>query len=54
MNRQISNQTTHKAIMEYKNVTVDGVPVFYREIGDHINPKTCIASRFSLVFSSIP
>ena len=46
MNRQISNQTTHKAIMEYKNVTVDGVPVFYREIGDHINPKLVLLHGF--------
>ena len=32
--------------MEYKNVTVDGMPVFYREIGDHTNPKLVLLHGF--------
>lgn len=46
MNRQISNQKMQNPIMEYKEVTVDGLTVFYREIGDHTNPKLVLLHGF--------
>jgi pimeloyl-ACP methyl ester carboxylesterase len=45
MNRQISNQT-HNAITQYKKVTIDGLSVFYREIGDRGNPKLVLLHGF--------
>ena len=38
-NRQISNQKMEDVIMKYKTVKVDGLSVFYREIGDQTKPK---------------
>jgi pimeloyl-ACP methyl ester carboxylesterase len=38
-NRQISNQNMEDLIMKYKTVKVDGLSVFYREIGDQTKPK---------------
>ena len=38
-NKQISNQKMEDVIMEYKTVKVDGLSVFYREIGDQTKPK---------------
>lgn len=46
MNRQVSNQKMQNPIMEYKEVTVDGLTVFYREIGDHTNPKLVLLHGF--------
>jgi len=39
MNRQVSNQKTENVITEHKTVKVDGLSVFYREIGDQTKPK---------------
>ena len=38
-NKQISNQKMEDVIMKYKTVNVDGLSVFYREIGDQTKPK---------------
>ena len=38
-NKQISNQKMEDVIMKYKTVKVDGLSVFYREIGDQTKPK---------------
>ena len=38
-NKQISNQKMEDGIMKYKTVKVDGLSVFYREIGDQTKPK---------------
>jgi len=46
MNRQISNQETQNAITQYKKITIDGLSVFYREIGDRGNPKLVLLHGF--------
>ena len=46
MNKQVSNQKMQNPIMQYKKVTVDGLSVFYREIGDHTNPKLVLLHGF--------
>ena len=39
MNRQVPNQKMENVITEHKTVKVDGLSVFYREIGDPTKPK---------------
>ena len=46
MNKQVSNQKMQNPIIEYKKVTVDGLSVFYREIGNHTNPKLVLLHGF--------
>jgi len=45
MNRQVSNQKMD-AIVEYKTVMVDGLSIFYREIGDRTKPKLVLLHGF--------
>jgi pimeloyl-ACP methyl ester carboxylesterase len=39
MNRQVSNQKMEDVITEHKTVKVDGLSIFYREIGEQTKPK---------------
>jgi pimeloyl-ACP methyl ester carboxylesterase len=47
MNEQISNQKMHSTTTTLnRNVTVDGLSVFYREAGDPSNPKMVLLHGF--------
>jgi pimeloyl-ACP methyl ester carboxylesterase len=46
MNRQVSNQKMKDVIAEYKTVKVDGLSIFYREIGDSTKPKLVLLHGF--------
>ena len=46
MNRQVSNQKMRDVITEYKTVKVDGLSIFYREIGDGTKPKLVLLHGF--------
>jgi pimeloyl-ACP methyl ester carboxylesterase len=51
VNKQVSsqrtpNQRTHNTGTLYKTVTVDGLSIFYREIGDPTNPKLVLLHGF--------
>jgi pimeloyl-ACP methyl ester carboxylesterase len=46
MNTQVSNQKMEDAIVAYKTVKVDGLSIFYREIGDRTKPKLVLLHGF--------
>jgi pimeloyl-ACP methyl ester carboxylesterase len=46
MNRQVSNLKMEDAMTEYKTIKVDGLSIFYREIGDRTKPKLVLLHGF--------
>jgi pimeloyl-ACP methyl ester carboxylesterase len=46
MKQQISNQKMYNPMMLHKTATVDGLSIFYRESGNHTNPKLVLLHGF--------